>query len=72
MGSKDKSDKIDSAKIADFLYRYNGTECVKPYKMPDKTMQRLKTLMNEVPGGTAYLLYEQKTAVLHKGRCPVI
>ena len=47
MGSKDKSDKIDSAKIADFLYRYNGTECVKPYKMPDKTMQRLKALMNE-------------------------
>ena len=25
MGPKDKSDKIDSAKIADFLYRYNGT-----------------------------------------------
>ena len=32
MGPKDKSDKIDSAKIADFLYRYDGTECVKPYK----------------------------------------
>ncbi len=31
MGPKDKSDKIDSAKIADFLYRDNGTECVKPY-----------------------------------------
>ena len=47
MGPKDKNDKIDSAKIADFLYRYNGTECVKPYNMPDKTMQRLKALMNE-------------------------
>ncbi len=34
-----KSDKIDSARCH-FLYRYNGTECVKPYKMPDKTMQR--------------------------------
>lgn len=44
MGPKDKSDKIDSAKIADFLYRYNGTECVKPYNMPDKTMQNLLTI----------------------------
>ena len=47
MGPKDKSDKIDSAKNADFLYRYNGTECVKPYKMREKTMQRIKALMNE-------------------------
>ena len=42
LGTKDKSDKIDSAKIADFLYRYNGTECAKPYKLPSKTMQQLR------------------------------
>lgn len=61
MGPKDKSDKIDSAKIADFLYRYNGTECVKPYKMPDKTMQRLKALMNE-----RKFLVEQRTCFMNR------
>lgn len=61
MGPKDKSDKIDSAKIADFLYRYNGTECVKPYNMPDKTMQRLKALMNE-----RKFLVEQRTCFMNR------
>ena len=61
MGPKDKSDKIDSAKIADFLYRYNGTECVKPYKMPDKTLQRLKALMNE-----RKFLVEQRTCFMNR------
>lgn len=61
MEPKDKSDKIDSAKIADFLYRYNGTECVKPYKMPDKTMQRLKALMNE-----RKFLVEQRTCFMNR------
>ena len=71
MGPKDKSDKIDSAKIADFLYRYNGTECVKPYNMPNKTMQRLKALMNERKFWcTAYMFHEQKTAMHHKRKMP--
>ncbi len=61
MGPKDKSDKIDSAKIADFLYRYDGTECVKPYKMPDKTMQRLKALTNE-----RKFLVEQRTCFMNR------
>ena len=61
MGPKDKSDKIDSAKIADFLYRYDGTECVKPYKMSDKTMQRLKALTNE-----RKFLVEQRTCFMNR------
>ncbi len=44
MGTIDKRDKNDSAKIADFLYRYDGTECAKPYKLPSKAMQQLKQL----------------------------
>ena len=28
-GTHDKNDKIDSAKIADYLFRFNGTECIK-------------------------------------------
>ena len=61
MGPKDKSDKIDSATIANFLYRYDGTECVKPYEMPDKTMQRLKELMNE-----RKFLVEQRTSFMNR------
>lgn len=47
LGSWDKSDKVDSAKIADFIYRFDGTNCAKPYKLPGKTLLRLKELVSE-------------------------
>ena len=57
MGTIDKRDKNDSAKIADFLYRYDGTECAKPYKLPSKAMQQLK------PCGATDKLYEPNADV---------
>lgn len=61
MGTIDKRDKNDSAKIADFLYRYDGTECAKPYKLPSKAMQQLKQLVNE-----RKFLVEQRTNFMNR------
>ena len=46
-GTHDKNDKIDSAKIADYLFRFNGTECIKLRVLPSKAMQQLKDLKSE-------------------------
>ena len=46
-GPHDKNDKIDSAKIADYLFRFNGTECIKLRVLPSKAMQQLKDLKSE-------------------------
>ena len=46
-GTRDKNDKTDSAKIADYLFRFNGTECIKQRVLPSKAMQELKALMSE-------------------------
>ena len=46
-GTHDKNDKIDSAKIADYLFRFNGTECIKLRVLPSKAMQQLKALKSE-------------------------
>ena len=46
-GTHDKNDKIDSAKIADYLFRFNGTECIKLRVLPSKVLQKLKELKSE-------------------------
>ena len=46
-GQHDKNDKIDSAKIADYLFRFNGTECIKLRVLPSKAMQELKELKSK-------------------------
>ena len=46
-GTRDKNDRIDSAKIADYLFRFNGTECIKLRVLPSKAMQELKALKSE-------------------------
>ena len=46
-GTRDKNDKTDSAKIADYLFRFNGTECIKLRVLPSKAMQELKALKSE-------------------------
>ena len=46
-GTRDKNDKTDSAKIADYLFRFNGTECIKLRVLPSKPMQVLKALKSE-------------------------
>ena len=46
-GTRDKNDKTDSAKIADYLFRFNGTECIKQRVLPSKAMQELKALKSE-------------------------
>ena len=46
-GTHDKNDKIDSAKIADYLFRFNGTECIKLRVLPSKALQKLKELKSE-------------------------
>ena len=46
-GTRDKNDKTDSAKIADYLFRFNGTECIKQRELPSKAMQELKALKSE-------------------------
>ena len=46
-GPRDKNDKIDSAKIADYLFRFNGTECIRLRVLPSKAMQELKALKSE-------------------------
>ena len=46
-GTRDKNDKTDSAKIADYLFRFNGTECIKLRVLPSKAMQQLKALKSE-------------------------
>lgn len=46
-GPKDKTDKFDSARIADYLYRFRDTELTKPYFLPSETLQRLKELKAE-------------------------
>lgn len=61
IGPKDKSDKIDSAKIADFLYRYDGSDCTKPYELPGKTLMKLKKLMGE-----RKFLVEQRTNFVNR------
>ena len=46
-GTRDKNDKTDSAKIADYLFRFNGTECIRLRVLPSKAMQQLKALKSE-------------------------
>ena len=46
-GTREKNDKVDSAKIADYLFRFQGTECVKQRVPPSKAMQELKALKSE-------------------------
>ena len=46
-GARDKNDKIDSAKIADYLFRFHDTECIKLRVLPSKAMQDLKALKSE-------------------------
>ena len=46
-GTRDKNDKTDSAKIADYLFRFNGTECIKQRVLPSKAMQEQKALKSE-------------------------
>ena len=46
-GTRDKNDKTDSAKIADYLFRFQGTECIKLRMLPSKAMQDLKALKSE-------------------------
>ena len=46
-GTRDKNDKIDSAKIADYLFRFHDTECIKLRVLPSKAMQDLKALKSE-------------------------
>ena len=46
-GTRDKNDKTDSAKIADYLFRFNGTECIRLRVLPSKAMQELKALKSE-------------------------
>ena len=46
-GTRDKNDNTDSAKIADYLFRFNGTECIKQRVLPSKAMQELKALKSE-------------------------
>ncbi len=60
IGPRDKSDKIDSAKIADFLYRYDGTECTKPYKLPSDTLMKLRKLVRK-----RKFLVEQRTSFMN-------
>lgn len=61
LGPKDKSDKIDSAKIADFLYRYQDSDCTKPYKLPSKTLMKLEELENE-----RKFLVQQRTCFINR------
>ena len=46
-GTRDKNDKTDSAKIADYLFRFHDTECIKLHVLPSKAMQDLKALKSE-------------------------
>ena len=46
-GTRDKNDKTDSAKIADYLFRFQDTECIKQRVLPSKAMQELKALRSE-------------------------
>ena len=46
-GTRDKNDRTDSAKIADYLFRFNGTECIKLRVLPSKALQELKALKSE-------------------------
>ena len=46
-GTRDKNDKADSAKIADYLFRFNDTECIRLRVLPSKAMQQLKNLKGE-------------------------
>ena len=46
-GTRDKNDKTDSAKIADYLFRFHDTECIKLRVLPSKPMQVLKALKSE-------------------------
>lgn len=61
IGPRDKSDKIDSAKIADFLSRYDGSECIKPYELPSKTLMKLEKLTSE-----RKFLVEQRTCFINR------
>lgn len=61
LGPKDKSDKIDSAKIADFLYRYQDSDCTKPYELPGKVQMKLRLLM-----GKRKFLVEQRTSFVNR------
>ena len=47
MGGKEKREKIECGKIGEFVYGYNGSECVKGYNMGEKRMERVKGVMNE-------------------------
>lgn len=47
IGPRDKNDKLDSAKIADYLFRYKDTELTKPYSLPSENLQKLKELKAE-------------------------
>lgn len=46
-GTRDKNDKTDSAKIADYLFRFHDTECIKLRVLPSKALQELKRLKSE-------------------------
>lgn len=61
LGPKDKSDKIDSAKIADFLYRYQDSDRTKPYELPGKVQMKLRQLM-----GKRKFLVEQRTCFVNR------
>ncbi len=61
LGPRDKNDKIDSAKIADFLNRYDGTECARPYKLPGKVLLKLGKLSSE-----RKFLVEQRTCFMNR------
>lgn len=43
-GTRDKNDKLDSAKLADYICRYDGTEAYKLRKLPPENLQKLKKL----------------------------
>lgn len=61
LGPRDKSDRIDSAKIADYLYRYDGSDCTRPYELPGKVLEKLKKLMGE-----RKFLVEQRTGFMNR------
>lgn len=61
IGPSDKSDKIDSAKIADFLARYEDSECLKPYTLPSKTLMKLEKLTSK-----RKFLVEQRTSFINR------
>lgn len=57
-----KNDRIDSAKIADYLFRYNGCDDVIKLRVrPSESMQRLRKLKNE-----RKFYVQQRTGLLNR------